>query len=167
MIVNITGNLKRKSFVVPIALCELVLAFLLVFYPDWAKVFLFGLPLVLLFGEAIELLYNFFRKNAAVFSLLAGIVLALAGGGLIFCGRKTYMVGIAVLMFFEVIRFFVFAQKKDVKTMEKLICIGAALLSLIWLLLILFKGLHLYWSVREYLAMYFAGSAFISLLRKR
>ena len=167
MIVDAGRNLNRKSFSIPIALCELALACLLIFFPDWAKAFLFGLPLVLFFGEAIELIYNFFKKKASVFSLIGGIIFASAGTVLAFCGRRTYMVGIAVLMLFETGRIFIYSRRADIKAVEKLIYICASILSLCWMFLILFKGLHLYWSVREYLAMYFFGTACISIFRKR
>lgn len=167
MIFETSRNLNRKSYAVPLALAELLLAVLLYFFPDTAKIFLFGLPVVLLFGEACELALKYFRNRKSVLYLFGAILLASIGGFAVFAGRKTFMLGIAVLMMFETVRFFVCGRNEKNTVWEKLIYFCAALLSCCWMVLILFKGLHLYWSVREYLALYFAGSAFLSLLRKR
>lgn len=167
MIVETTQNLNRRSYAVPIAMAELLLAFLLYFYPDFAKIFLFGLPLVLFFGESIELIIKYFKNKEKILHLIGGILLLICGIATTFAERKTFMLGIAMLMAFETVRFSVCGRNENCKLLEKLIYIGAALLSFCWMLLILFKGLHLYWSVREYLALYFIGTALLSVLRKR
>ncbi len=167
MIVETTQKLNKKSYILPIAMAEILLAILLCFFPDWAKVFLFGLPLVLLFGEALELILKYLKQKEKIIYLAGGIICASIGGVIIFAGRKTFMVGIAVLMMFETIRFFVMSRRENSKIFEKFICLCASLLAFVWMILILFKGLHLFWSVREYLAMYFLGSAVLSLMRKK
>lgn len=167
MIIETTQNLNRKSYAVPLALAELLLAVLLYFFPDTAKIFLFGLPVVLFFGEALEFVLKYFRNGKSILYLIVAILLTVIGMSAVFAGRKTFMLGIAVLMMFETVRFFVYSRNEKNDIQEKLIYICAALLAFVWMLLILLKGLHLYWSVREYLALYFVGSAFLSLLRKR
>ena len=167
MIVETTHNLNRKSYVIPLAVAEILLAFLLLFFPDTAKIFLFGLPIVLLFGESIELVFKYLKRKKNTVYLIGAILSGAGGMAALFSGRKTFMLGIAILMLFETVRFFVCSCKEKNNIVEKLIYICAALLSMFWMVLILFKGLHLYWSVREYLALYFIGSAILSLLRKR
>lgn len=167
MIVETTQNLNRRSYAVPIAMAELLLAFLLYFYPEFAKFFLFGLPLVLFFGEAFELVCKYFKQKKGIFHLSGGILLFICGIIAIFAGRKTFMIGVSMLMLFESTRFFACCRSENCKLLEKLVYSAAALLSLLWMLLILFKGLHLYWSVREYLALYFTGSALLSVMRRQ
>ena len=167
MIIETTHNLNRKSYVIPLAVAEILLAFLLLFFPDTAKIFLFGLPIVLLFGEAIELVFKYLKRKKNIVYLIGAILSGAVGIFALFSGRKTFMLGIAILMLFETVRFFACSCKEKNNIIEKLIYICAALLSMFWMVLILFKGLHLYWSVREYLALYFIGSAILSLLRKR
>lgn len=167
MIVRTAENLNRKSYSFFIGAGELLLAFMLYFFPDWSKIFLFVLPLVLFFGIGGFLCYKYFKKNGSILALAGGIILLICGVAAAMAGRKTFMLGVAVLMFFQMLRFFQIGNKCSGFKLEKLIYFAGALLALVWLALILFKGLHLYWSVREYLAMYFAGSAFLSVLRKR
>lgn len=167
MIIEASQSFNDDSYVLPVALSELLLAFLLYCYPDTAKIFLFGLPLVLLFGESVTFFYKYFRQKGRIFYLLGGILLAAGGGVTAFAGRKAFMLGIAILMLFEAIRFFICSCTQNNKIYERLIYVCAALLSVVWMIFILLKGLHLYWSVREYLALYFVGSAFLSFLRRR
>lgn len=167
MIIETTQKLNKKSYTLPIAMAEILLAILLYFFPDKAKIFLFGLPLVLLFGEAIELILKYLKQRGKIIYLACGIICAAAGSVIIFAGRKTFMIGIAILMLFEAVRFFVMYRRENSRFFEKIICLCASLLAFVWMILILFKGLHLYWSVREYLAMYFFGSAVLTLLHRR
>ena len=166
MIIESGRKLNRSSWAAFIGAGEVILAVLLYFYPDYAKVFLFVLPVVLLYAAGAELLYKYYKKHGNLLNLIGGIISGGLGVFLLFCGRKTFMVGVAVMMLMEVCRQFAGAKSERAGKLEKMVWFGAALLSFVWMVLILFKGLHLYWSVREYLAFYFLGSAFLSFLRR-
>ena len=167
MIIENGRKLNRSSWSFLIGLGEIILAILLWFYPDLAKIFLFALPVALLALEGCGLLYGYFKRKKSIFHFFGGIILLGIGVFLLFCGRKTFMVGVAVLMLMESYRFLFFASSRQLLKLEKFICCCAAILSFSWMLLILFKGLHLYWSVRDYLAFYFLGCSLISFLHRR
>ncbi len=160
-------KISRRSWSAWIGLLEFVLAFSLYYYPDWSKIFLFILPLVICGVGAIEFGYKYFRKKDSVLNLVSGIVFAAVGIYLCFLGRKTFMVGVAIMLLVDAVRFFACSRSENIRIFEKLIFIAAALLAASWMLLVLFKGLHLYWSVRECLALYFTGAAVLSFFRKR
>lgn len=167
MIIETGKNLNRSSWASCIGIVEFILAILLYFDPDRAKVFLFVLPIAIFLAEGVELLYKHFAKQKNIFKALLGIVFCSAGIFLVFRGRKTFMVGVAMLMLLEAFRQLSGAKSERSGKIEKMIWYCAAMLSFVWLVLVIFKGLHLYWSVREYLAFYFLGSAMLSLLRRR
>lgn len=167
MIIESSKNLNRSSLASFIGFGEFILAILLYFYPDWAKVFLFILPIALLAAEGAELLYKNFIRQKNQLKAIAGLILCATAVALLFFGRKTFMVGAAMLMLMEFFRQLSGAKSERAGNLEKLIWYCAALLSLVWMVLIIFKGLHLYWSVREYLAFYFLGNSILSMLRRR
>lgn len=167
MIIETGKNLNRSSWASCIGIVEFILAILLYFYPDYAKVFLFILPVALLYAAGAELFYKYYKKHGSLLNLIGGIIFGGLGVFLLFCGRKTFMVGVAMLMLLEAFRQLSGAKSERSGKIEKMIWYCAAMLSFVWLVLVIFKGLHLYWSVREYLAFYFLGSAMLSLLRRR
>lgn len=167
MIIESGRKLNRSSWSAFIGAGELVLAVLLYFHPDYAKVFLFILPVALLYAAGAELLYRYFKRGRNILNFAGGVALAGTGVVLLFCGRKTFMVGVAVMMFMEVCRQFAGAKAERSGKLEKFIWCCAGVLSFIWMLLIMFKGLHLFWSVREYLAFYFLGCTVFSFLRRK
>lgn len=160
-------KISRKSWSGRIGMLELVLAISLFYYPDYSKVFLFMLPLVLIAVVAAEEIYKYFRKNGTIINLLCGILPVIIGIYIGFLGRKTFMIGTAIMLLIDAVRFFSYSRSSDIKILEKMIFFCGAILAAVWTGLVLFKGLHLYWSVREYLAMYFAGAAILSFFRKR
>lgn len=165
MIIEANKNMNRSSWSVWLASGGIILAFLLYYFPDWAKIFLFLLPTLLLFGEGIEFLFKYYKRRKALTDLIGGIFFSACGTLLLFCGRKTFMVGIAVLMLFET--FYLFRRIRNGEFFEKIMIACAALLSFIWMILIFFKGLNLFWSVREYLALYFLCVSVITLLYRK
>lgn len=145
---------------------DLLLAAGLYFVPDITKNILFLLPSAMLFIECGDIINKYFRKKVASLQLwIAGIFL---GGGifLLFIGQNIAMLGVALIMFFNGIRCGISARHKDISLWEKSLFVLGGLGSLSFGLLILFKGLNMYWSAREFVALYLIGASIFAFMHK-